>query len=152
MRIFAFWSVYMSQAGLARYLSQAHSIRALEKLSEKMESEEARSGDGFIPFNFTSVLLVARLYSDGKLDKVGIEAAIQKYGEHSSLLGLIRVAVHIYSYYMPMSIQDKQWISSTLKIPLRRIEIQRQKASLSKRLFSLDQASVTIEANDVTAK
>jgi hypothetical protein len=38
-RIFAFWSVYISHAGLARYLSQDHSIRALEKLSAERESE-----------------------------------------------------------------------------------------------------------------
>lgn len=137
MRIFAFWSVYMSQAGLARYLSQPHSIRALEKLAEKFEGKDVQQ-DGFIPFNFTSVLLIARLYSDGKLDKPAIEAAIQHYGEHSSLLALIRVAVHIYSYYMPMTIQDKQWVSKNLRIPMNRIEVQRQKAVLGKRLFSID--------------
>ena len=137
MRIFAFWSVYMSQAGLARYLSQPHSIRALEKLANEYEKDEDAHG-GFIPFNFTSVLLIAKLYSEGRLDKPAIEAAIEKYGEHSSLLAIIRVTVHIYSYYMPMNIQDKQWISTNLKIPMRRIEIQRQKAGLTKRVLTID--------------
>ncbi|OWW01914.1 hypothetical protein ATY81_23505 [Rhizobium sp. R72] len=145
MRIFAFWSVYMSQAGLARYLSQPHSIRALDKLAQLHEADEVRPGE-FIPFNFTSVLLIARLYSDGKLDKPAIEAAIERFGEHSSLLALMRVAVHIYSYYMPMTIQDKQWVSKNLKIPMNRIEVQRNKASLSKRLFSMEHKPKTEDA------
>jgi hypothetical protein len=39
-RIFS-WSVYLSHAGLARYPNQEHSIRALEILSGKTESEES---------------------------------------------------------------------------------------------------------------
>jgi hypothetical protein len=125
MRIFAFWSVYLSQAGLARYLSQDHSIRALEKLVEDYERDEI---DGFIPFNFSSVLIIAKLYNTGVLDKPAIENILRKYGNNSSLRYLIRVAVHIYSYYMPLSIQDKQWIVDNLKIPMKRIEIQKLKA------------------------
>jgi hypothetical protein len=42
---------------------------------------------------------------------------------------------------MPMTIQDKQWVSKNLRIPMNRIEVQRQKAVLGKRLFSIDTKS-----------
>ncbi|SDN96242.1 TIR domain-containing protein [Ensifer sp. YR511] len=127
MRLFAFWSVFMSQNGLARYLNQDHSIRALERLAKDFESEAG--DDGHIPYNFTSVLLIARLYNKGRLNKEEVEEVIHKYGEHSSLVAILRVTLHIYSYYMPMTIQDKQWISKTLNLPLKAIEMQRVRAT-----------------------
>jgi len=50
-RIFAFWSVYLAHAGLARYLNQEHSIRALAILSDKHESEDTITAGGNVPFN-----------------------------------------------------------------------------------------------------
>jgi hypothetical protein len=139
-RIFAFWSVYISHAGLARYLTQHHSIRALQRLAEKFENESFKTERGNIPFNFTLVMLVARLYHTGKIDRDEIETCVEKYGEHSSLMALLRVVMHIYAYYMPLSIEDKQWISNKLQMPLKRIELQRMKAGdvmLRKRLVKL---------------
>jgi TIR domain-containing protein len=140
MRIFAFWSVFLSQNGLARYLSQNHSIRALELLAEEYESETPE--DGHIPYNFTSVLLIARLYNTGKVDKSEIENAIKKYGESSSVIAILRATLHIYSYYMPLNIQDKQWISKNLNLPLKRLELQQSrgkanpnKSAIIKRVF-----------------
>jgi hypothetical protein len=126
VRIFAFWSVYLSQTGLARYLSQEHSMRALERLAEKFEHE--KDDHGHYPYNFTSVLLIARLYESGKIDKAGIEAAISKYGSESSIFAIIRVTIFMYSYYMPMSIKDKQWVAVRLGIPVRAIEMQKVRA------------------------
>ncbi len=125
-RIFSFWSVYLSQTGLARYLSQDHSVRALERLVDKHESSQ--SDEGHYPFNFTSVLIISRLYRNGKVDKASISEALRKYGDNSSLFAVIRATLHIYSYYMPMSIMDKQWVSKNLKIPLRSIEMQKVRA------------------------
>lgn len=140
MRIFAFWSVFLSQNGLARYLSQDHSIRALSKLAAEYETDVPP--DGHIPYNFTSVLLIARLYNSGKIDKEAIEDAIAKYGENSSILAILRVTFHIYSYYMPMSIQDKQWVSQRLGLPLTQIEMQRNRAATGR---------VTARSNAITA-
>lgn len=128
MRIFAFWSVFLSQNGLARYLSQDHSIRALEILSEQFESKAPE--DGHIPYNFTSVLLIAKLYNTGKIDKTSIESAIKKYGENSSIIAILRTTMHIYSYYMPLSIQDKQWISENLGLSLSRLELQQNRGKI----------------------
>lgn len=132
MRIFAFWSVYLSQTGLARYLNQEHSIRALSKLVEVHEAD--KYDDGHFPFNFTSVLLIAKLYNTGSIDRNALSDAIDKYGRDSSLFAVIRAAIHIYSYYMPMSIKDKQWISQQLGIPLRAIEMQSLKSKNVKKL------------------
>ncbi|MBZ9808319.1 TIR domain-containing protein [Mesorhizobium sp. ESP-6-2] len=126
-RIFAFWSVYLSQAGLARYLSNDHAIRALERLVEDYES--GGSSDREVPFNFTSVLVIARLYSTGRINRTDIDNCIKKYGENSAILHLLRVAIHIYTYYMPLEIEEKQWLSAKLSIPVRRIETQRFRAS-----------------------
>lgn len=126
MRIFAFWSVFLSQTGLARYLAQDHSIRALQRLAD--EHEDLANDGGHVPFNFTSVLLISRLYSSGAIDKEGIEAALKKYGADSSLFAVFRATIHIYSYYMPMSVQDKQWLSTKLGIPIRALEMQKLKA------------------------
>lgn len=127
-RIFAFWSVYLSHAGLARYLSQEHSIRALDKLVEKYESEDSKTKLGNVPFNFTFVRTVARLYSSGRIDRKEIDGIVQKYGESSAVMQLLRVVVHMYAYYMPLEIEDKQWVSQRLRMPIRKIEIQRLKA------------------------
>jgi hypothetical protein len=132
MRIFAFWSVYVSQTGLARYLSQDHSIRALERLANMYEDH--RDEEGHYPFNFTSVLIIARLYASGKVDRPCIEAALQKYSKNSSLFAVLRAAVHIYSYYMPMTTQDKQWVSGQLGLPLKAIELQKLRAEKGKTL------------------
>jgi len=126
-RIFSFWSVYISQAGLARYLSQDHAIRALRILAGKFENADDYHGRN-IPFNFTSVFIIASLYSTGTLDRDMFEAAIEKYGDKSALLSILRVAVHFYSYYMPLSIQDKQWLGNKLGMPLQKLEVQRRKA------------------------
>ncbi|MEI9430933.1 TIR domain-containing protein [Mesorhizobium sp. Cs1299R1N3] len=128
-RIFAFWSVYVSQAGLARYLNQPHSIRALEKLVEKFESEANADEEGNIPFNFSSVLVIARLYATGRMNKSDLDDVIKKYGKTSAFLGILRATFNIYSMYMPLDIQDKQWISNKLGIPLRRVELQKFKAT-----------------------
>jgi len=130
MRIFAFWSVFLSQTGLARYLAQDHSIRALEKLVKKHEGEKV--DEGHIPFNFTSVLLIARLYRSGKIDRASLEESIRKYGSDSSLFALYRTTIHIYSYYMPMTVIEKQWISSKLGIPIRTLERQGLRGGLPK--------------------
>lgn len=132
MRIFAFWSVFLSQTGLARYLAQDHSIRALQRLAD--QHEDTASDEGHVPYNFTSVLLISRLYSSGAIDKEGIEAALKKYGANSSLFAVFRATVHIYSYYMPMTVQDKQWLSIKLGIPIRALEMQKLKAIRNKDL------------------
>jgi hypothetical protein len=126
-RIFSFWSVYVSQAGLARYLSQDHAIRALRFLVGENENPDTHKGRP-IPFNYTSVLLIASLYRNGSLDKELFEKAIEKYGEKSSLISILRVAIHFYSYYMPLDIREKQWLSTKLSMPLERIEVQQRKA------------------------
>lgn len=126
-RIFAFWSVYLSQAGLARYLSNSHSIRALDILVKQYENVENERKN--VPFNFTSVAVIARLYSTGKISRSEIERCIEKYGDESGLMGLLRVAIHIYTYYMPLEIEDKQWLAAKLGMPVRNMEIQRFKTS-----------------------
>lgn len=131
-RIFAFWSVYLSHAGLARYLSQDHSIRALDRLSAEYEKDETKTIGGNVPFNFTFVRTVARLYNTGKIDKNEIEGIVQRYGASSSLISLLRVVFHMYSYYMPFPIGDKQWLSKKLQMPLQRIEVQHLKAVTAK--------------------
>lgn len=131
-RIFAFWSVYLSHAGLARYLNQEHSIRALERLAEKHESEATSTSEGNIPFNFTFVKVVARLYNSGRVDKAEIESILQRYGESSSLIPLLRVVFHMYAYYMPFGIEDKQWLSNKLHMPVRKMEMQHLKAITAK--------------------
>ncbi|WP_274426177.1 TIR domain-containing protein [Chelativorans sp. YIM 93263] len=126
-RIFGFWSVYLSQAGLARYLAQDHSIRALERLAANFEGEA--SDDHYLPFNFTSVLIIARFYHQGRVNRRDIESCIKNYGSDSAIMQLLRVAFHIYSYYMPLAIEDKQWISTKLNMPLKQIEAQRYRSS-----------------------
>ena len=133
IRVFSFWSVYISHAGLARYLSQEHSIRALQKLTTQFESKQFETSKGNLPFNFTAVLLIAKLYESGKIDRVALEDALEKYGEHSSLINILRVVFHIYTYYMPISIGDKQWLSGKLKMSLGKLEVQRVKAIEVKR-------------------
>jgi hypothetical protein len=128
MRIFAFWSVYLSHAGLARYLNQDHTIRALELLAEKYENDDAKTADGNLPFNFTFVKVVARLYKSGRIDKKEIDDIVKRYGENSSLMSLLRVVFHIYTYYMPFAIEDKQWISQKLRMSITKLEVQRLKA------------------------
>lgn len=107
-RIFAFWSVYLSHAGLARYLSQEHSIRALERLADKYETVDTKTAKGNVPFNFTFVKAVARLYNSGRVDKNEIDSILQRYGENSAVIPLLRVVYHMYTYYIPISIEDKQ--------------------------------------------
>jgi hypothetical protein len=130
-RIFAFWSVYISHAGLARYLNQEHSIRALEKLAAEHDNEDNKTAGGHTPFNFTLVKVVARLYNSGRIDRNEIDNIVQVYGEHSAVMALLRVVIHMYAYYMPLTIEDKQWVSQKLRMPLRRIEVQRMKAVTS---------------------
>ncbi|MCJ2069241.1 toll/interleukin-1 receptor domain-containing protein [Methylobacterium sp. J-030] len=128
-RIFAFWSIYLSHAGLARYLGQEHSIRALAKLSSKYENGDALTLKGNIPYNFSFVLLVARLYHTGKIDKDYVEDCLRRYGDESSIMALLRVVMHIYAYYFPLEIEDKQWIAGKLKMSLKKIEVQKMKSS-----------------------
>lgn len=130
VRIFSFWSVYLSHAGLARYLTNEHSIRALEKLSEKYDTDLSKTGRGNIPFNYTAVLIIGRLYQSSTIDRVEIEKALKKYGRHSSIIQLFRAAIYIYSYYMPLEIEDKQWLSSKLNIPLERLEVVGMKKAI----------------------
>jgi hypothetical protein len=126
-RIFSFWSVFLSQAGLALYLSHDHAIRALKMLVGRYEGAEQYKA-GHVPFNFTSVLVIASLYRNGVLDRDLIEKTIEKYGEKSALVPILRIAVHFYSYYMPLNIQDKQWLGAKLHMPVKRIEAQRRQA------------------------
>jgi hypothetical protein len=132
-RIFSFWSVYLSQAGLARYLNSDHSIRGLKLLVGQFEREDDADVEGNIPFNFSSVLTIAQLYKRGSVDRREIEDAIEKYGENSAFVSLLRVVFHIYSYYMPMSIEDKQWVATKLRMSLQYLEAQRRKAISSGR-------------------
>ncbi|WP_345820591.1 hypothetical protein ABC766_00605 [Methylobacterium fujisawaense] len=133
-RIFAFWSVYLSHAGLARYLSQEHSIRALARLSSKHEGGESRTAKGNIPYNFSLVLVIARLYHTGKIDKDYVEDCLKRYGDDSAIMSLLRVVMHIYAYYFPLEIEDKQWIATKLNMSLKRIEVQKLKSSGLSRL------------------
>ncbi len=126
-KIFAFWSVYISHVGLARYLQDEHSIRALDILTNRHEGDDAKTPSGNIPFNFTLVKLVAELYNSGKINRHAIESCIQKYGTHSALISFLRVVIHMYAYYMPLTIEDKQWASNKLRIPMTRLEVQHLK-------------------------
>ncbi|MCX5512231.1 hypothetical protein C3941_09180 [Kaistia algarum] len=126
-RIFAFWSVYLSQAGLARYLSNAHAIRALETLRDRNEIESRLHRD--LPFNYTSVLIIARLYHTGKISRTDIEDCLERYGPHSAVLQLLKVAIHIYTYYMPLETEEKQWLAAKLSLPVQKLEAQRFRRS-----------------------
>lgn len=132
--IFSFWSVYLAHAGLSRYLSSDHSVRALEKLTDKNESGTIKTKEGNIPYNFTVVHIISKLYNTGKLDKDLINSAIETYGDHSGIMSILRVVFQIYAYYMPIEIEEKQWLSDKLKLSLKKIETQRMKAIDLKRL------------------
>ena len=127
-RIFAFWSVYLSHAGLARYLGQEHSIRALSKLSERYEEGQVLTPRGNIPYNFSLVLVIAQLYHAGRIDKSRVDDFLIRYGETSSIMALLRVVMHIYAYYFPLEIEDKQWLANKLKMSLQKIEVQKMKS------------------------
>nr|WP_137830559.1 toll/interleukin-1 receptor domain-containing protein [Methylobacterium sp. L1A1] len=128
-RIFAFWSVYMSHAGLARYLGQEHSIRALTKLAAQHEQGETVTAKGNIPYNYSLVLLVARLYHTGRIDKEYVEDCAKRYGEESSIMAILRVVMHIYAYYFPLEIEDKQWLAEKLKMSMKKLELQKLKST-----------------------
>jgi hypothetical protein len=65
--------VYLSHAALAKYLNQAHSIRALEILADKQENSNVKTPGGNVPFNFTFVKIVAKLYHYRRLDRAEID-------------------------------------------------------------------------------
>lgn len=147
MRIFAFWSVFLSQTGLARYLAQPHSIRALERLTIQYESE--KDEEGHYPYNFLSVLMIARLYHTGTIDRKAVEDALDKLGVDSAFFSIYRAIIHIYSYYMPLAIQDKQWLSNKLGIPLRAFEMQSLRALKNKEISKRDLLSITVTKPEV---
>lgn len=129
VKIFLFWSVYLSHAGLARYLSQEHAVRALSRLTEDFDNEDHKTKQGNIPYNFTIVKTIARLYQTKVVDRHEIENIVQTYGQHSSIMNLLRVAFHIYTYYMALPYDDKQWLSDKLRMSLNKLEVQRIKAT-----------------------
>ena len=126
-RIFVFLVGVLARAGLARYLSHDHSIRALELLSEKYETEDIKTPDGHVPFNFTFVKAVAHLYKSRRIDKNEIDDILKKYGEtssaHLSFFASCSICMRITC---PLS--DKQWLSQKLRMPIKKIEVQHLKA------------------------
>ena len=125
MSIFGFWSVYLSQVGLARYLSNKHVIRALHSIVVSEERAPIPKGNNEPrPFNYSSVYVVAKLNDEGRLDRKAIEDCIKFYGKDSALFAILRTVVHMYSFYLPMSIEDKQWVAQRLGMSVSGIETQ----------------------------
>lgn len=122
-RIFGFWSVYLSQAGLARYLSGDHTIKALSELVESNE-RGTNNTSSLVPYNYTSVYLIAKLYNEKKFDHSEIEKTINLYGDQSALVTLLRTASFIYSYYMPLDYKEKQWMTNKLSMNSERLQTQ----------------------------
>jgi hypothetical protein len=66
----------------------------LEILADINEGPETKTENGNVPFNFTFVGTVARLYNSGRIDKREIDEVIQKYGENSAIPNLLRFVIH----------------------------------------------------------
>lgn len=111
IRLFGFWSVYMSQAGLARYLTGEHTVRALKQmaLEREIHAENAEKA-----FNFSSCYIVASLLSNNQFDEEFVDLAIKKFGEHSALMAFVRAAVFNQSHYLALSARDRQRIENKL--------------------------------------
>jgi hypothetical protein len=117
-RIFAFWSVYLSHAGLARYLNQDHSIRALEHLADQYEGEATKTEKGHTPFNFTLVQMVARLYNAGKIDRTAIEGWGSKVWRTQRHYGVTQNGItHVRVLHAPIYRRQTIRISKTAIAP-----------------------------------
>lgn len=123
IRIFGFWSVYIAQAGLARYLRQDHNVRALGRLADIHESEIS-TNDNPTPFNYTSVYLIAKFYCEEDFDKKEVQEKLKIYGENSGIWSILRAVINLYSYYLPLDIGKKQWLSTTFHMKLQRLQLQ----------------------------
>ena len=129
-KIYSFWSVYLAQAGLGRYLSQDHCIRALDVLIDKHERDDTESEK---PFNFSSVRFVAKLWKDKSVDKSGVDELLERYGKNSAIFGLVRTALYFFSNYMPLGYADKQWVSQKVNMRITGLRNQEQRKALRER-------------------
>jgi hypothetical protein len=114
-----------------------------------IQYESEKDEEGHYPYNFLSVLMVARLYHTGTIDQKAVEEALDKLGVDSAFFSIYRAIIHIYSYYMPLAIQDKQWLSTKLGIPLRAFEMQSLRASKNKEISKRDLLSITVTKPEV---
>ena len=118
IRLFGFWSIYMSQAGLARYLAGEHTVRALKRMALEREIEAQNSEKAF---NFSSCYIVASLISNNVLDEAFLDLAIKKFGEHSALMAFVRAAVFNHSHYLNLKIRDRQRIEKKLNFRSKKL-------------------------------
>lgn len=119
LKIFSFWSIMLSQGGMARLLREPHAIAALRILHKEHELDVDGNLSSDEAFNFSSILCVAEMWSSGTVDKEKIEKFIAQYGKTSSFTEMLRFSIFVFSHYNPIDVKTRQWMSQTLRIQLK---------------------------------
>ncbi len=119
LKIFSFWSVMLSQGGVARLLKEPHAVAALKILHKENELDSDGNLTSDKPFNFSTILCVAELWSSGKIDKVKIEKFTTEYGKDSPFTEMLRFSLFIFSHYNSIDTQTRQWLNSAMNINLK---------------------------------
>ena len=132
LKIFSFWSVVLSQGGVARLLREPHSIAALKILHKEHELGPDNTLAEDEGFNFSSVLCVAELWSSGKIDKEKIQNLVTLYGKESSFTEMLRFSLFVFSHYNSIDPTTRQWLSSSMNIHLKSTRYAQRKLPVPK--------------------
>lgn len=119
------WSIISSQGVLGRVLSQNNTNIALKELYEK----EVESIEETTEFNYNYLMAygVSSLWNSGKIDREFYDDVLEKHGDIGFVRDVLSFSIFIFSKYMPISVQDRQWLSTKLHMKLQSFRVRQRK-------------------------
>src|SRR5690606_5981591 len=107
-------------------LADGGTMKALQVLHD---SEELGPNGGLNDenhYNYGAVLSVAKLWSDGKIDRAWHDKMLEKYGKYGRYFDIVRMSMFVFSRHMPIEIAERQWLHGKMAIEIGGTRVRQQ--------------------------
>jgi len=119
------WAIISSQGVLGRVLSQNNTNIALQELYQNEENNSEKGND--FNYNYLMAYGVSSLWQSGKINKVFYDNVMEKHGDIGFVRDVLSFSIFVFSRYMPISVKDRQWLSSKLRMRLQSFRYRQRK-------------------------
>lgn len=119
VKMYGEWTILTTNCGTGRILSHDSSLMGLEVLKDTCDDDTV--------INYKAIHAVSQLYNKNSIDRKYLTDFLKDHDRNSLAFNIVGLGVYMYSRFMPISTENKNWISSKFGISMKAIQRRQRK-------------------------